>query len=308
VRAAQYDRYGGPDVLTQREVPAPGVTRGRALVRVEATSLNQIDLDVRAGSARIATGWSFPKGTGLDFVGTIDSVGAGWAGPAIGTRVWGFKPNLPNGRTLAAAELYEVKAGWLAPAPDGSADLGSLPLVGTAAQRGLQALKIRTGSTLLVRGAAGGVGAAAVQLAAARGAHVTALASERDLEFVRALGAETVLDYRAVTPAAITERFDGVLDLVGKDVFAWRGLMNRSGRFATPAASATGAIILSVLFGSKRVRAIFAMPRTAELAALTEAVNAGHLTPQVGATFPLARIADAHRAVEDTRGKVLVTI
>lgn len=307
MRAAQYDRYGGPDVLAEREVADPVVGRRRALVRVRASSLNQIDLDVRAGSLRIATGWRFPKGTGLDFFGTIDSVGEGWTGPATGTRVWGFKPNLPVGRTLAAAELYEVKAAWLAPAPDGPADLGALPVVGTTAYRSLQALDVRDGSTLLVRGAAGGVGAAAVQLAAARGAQVTALASVHDLEFVRELGAATVLDYRTVTPADITERFDGVLDLVGKDVFAWRRLLKHHGRYATPAASASGAIILSFLFGP-RVRAIFAMPRREELDALTGAVSAGWLKPQVGAAFPLTRIADAHRAVGASRGKVLVTI
>jgi NADPH:quinone reductase-like Zn-dependent oxidoreductase len=308
MRAAQYDRYGGPEVLTEREVPDPEATRGQALVRVRATSLNSIDLTVRAGSIRILTGWSFPKGTGLDFLGTIDAVGENWTGPAIGTRVWGFKPNFPNGRTLAAAELYRVKAGWLAPAPDGSAELGSLPLVGTEALRCLDALDVRIGSTLLIRGAAGGVGAAAVQLAAARGARVTALASGRDLEFVRGLGAETVLDYRDVAPATISSRFDGVLDVVGTDVFAWHRLLNRRGRYATSANSATAAIILTSVLGPKRVRAIFAMPRREELDALTDAVNAGSLTPQVGATFSLAQIADAHRAFGTTRGKVLVTI
>jgi NADPH:quinone reductase-like Zn-dependent oxidoreductase len=307
VRAAQYDRYGGPEVLAEREVPDPKVGRRRALVRVRASSLNQIDLDVRAGSLRVAAGWWFPKGTGLDFFGTIDSVGRDWAGPAEGTRVWGFKPNLPVGRTLAAAELFEVKASWLAPAPDGPADLGSLPLVGTTASRSLRALEVRDGSTLLIRGAAGGVGAAAVQLAAALGAHITAIASAEDLEFVRKLGAATVLDYRVVTPGDITERFDAILDLVGTEVFAWRRLLERRGRYATPATSATGAIILS-LFWRPRVRAIFAMPRREELDALTEAVSSGDLKTHVGAAFPLARIADAHRAVAATRGKVVVTI
>jgi NADPH:quinone reductase-like Zn-dependent oxidoreductase len=307
VRAAQYDRYGGPDVLTERDVPDLKVGPRRALVRVRASSMNQIDLDVRAGSLRIATGWWFPKGTGLDFFGTIHSVGTGWTGPAVGTPVWGFKPNLPVGKTLAAAELFEVRATWLAPAPDGPVGLGSLPLVGSTAYRSLQALKVGDGSTLLVRGAAGGVGAAAVQLAAARGAHITALASARDLEFVRELGAAVVLDYRAVTPADIHERFDAILDLVGTDAITWQRLLNRHGRFATPASAATGAIILSFLFGP-RVRAIFAMPRREDLDRLAEAVTAGWLTPQVGATFPLAQIADAHRAVAATRGKVLVTI
>jgi NADPH:quinone reductase-like Zn-dependent oxidoreductase len=308
VRAAQYDRYGGPEVLAERNVPDPVARRGRAIVRVQSTSVNQVDLGVRAGKLRIATGWWFPKGTGLDVLGTVDSVGEGWTGPALGTRVWGFKPNLPDGRTLAAAELYEVRAGWIAPAPEGSSDLGSLPVVGTTAFRSLETLGIRRGSTLLIRGAAGGVGAAAVQLAASRGAHVTALVSARDHDFVRSLGAETVLDYRAATPTTITERFDGVLDLVGQDIFAWRRLVNQHGRYASSATSATGAIILSSLLGPKRVRPIIASPRKAELDAIAEAVAAGALKPQVGAAFPLARIADAHRAIGATRGKVLVTI
>jgi NADPH:quinone reductase-like Zn-dependent oxidoreductase len=275
---------------------------------MESTSINQIDLNVRAGKVRIATGWWFPKGTGLDVLGTVDSVGDGWAGPPVGSRVWGFKPNLPDGRTLTAAELFEVRPSWIALAPRGGTDLGSLPVVGTTAYRALETLGIRRGSTLLIRGAAGGVGAAAVQLAAGRGAHVTALASARDAAFVASLGAETVLDYRAVDPAGIPDRFDGVLDLVGQGVFQWRGLINRHGRYATPATSASGAIIVSSLLGPGRVRPIIASPRRDELDAVASAVASGILTPQVGATFPLAGIADAHRAVGATRGKVLVTV
>jgi NADPH:quinone reductase-like Zn-dependent oxidoreductase len=92
------------------------------------------------------------------------------------------------------------------------------------------------------------------------------------------------------------------------DVFAWHRLLNPRGRFATSANSATVAIILTSVLGPRRVQAIFAMPRREELDALTAAVTAGALTPQVGAAFPLAQIADAHRAFGTTRGKVLVTI
>jgi NADPH:quinone reductase-like Zn-dependent oxidoreductase len=308
MRAAQYDRYGAPDVLSEREAADPVARRGHAIIRMESTSVNAVDLAVRAGKLQIATGWSFPKGTGLDVLGTVESVGDGWAGPPVGTRVWGFKPNLPNGRTLAAAERYEVDAGWVAAAPAGGPELGSLPLVASAAYRGLNILGIEAGSTLLIRGAAGGVGAAATQLGVARGALVTALAAEKDLEYVRSIGAEQALDYRVATPDTIRERFDGVLDVVGKDVFAWRRLMNPEGRFATTATSASAAIIMSSLLGRGRIRPIIASPRRDELDALTIAVTAGQLKPQVGATFPLARIADAHRAVPESRGKVLVTI
>lgn len=308
MRAAQYDQYGGPEVLTERKVPDPIVARGRALIRMEATSVNVVDLAVRAGKLQIATGWSFPKGTGLDVLGTVETVGEGWTGPAVGTRVWGFKPNLPNGRTLAAAELYEVQPGWIAPAPSGGPELGSLPLVGSAAYRAMETLGVRKGATVFIRGAAGGIGAAAIQLAVQRGAHVTALAAQRDLDYVRALGAEVALDYRDVGPADIKERFDGVLDLVGEDVLAWRRLMNQHGRFASTATSASAAIVVSALFGPKRIRPVIASPRADELDALADAVTNGALTPQVGAAFPLSRIADAHRAVGATRGKVLVAI
>ncbi len=308
MRAAQYDRYGGPEVLSERKVPDPEPGSGRALVRMESTSVNQVDIGVREGKLRVATGWWFPKGTGLDVLGTIDVVGDGWAGPPPGTRVWGFKPNLPTGRTLTAAELYEVRPGWVSTAPDGGIELGALPLVGSAALRGLESLGVRKGSTVLIRGAAGAVGAAATQLAVGRGAHVTALVAARDLDYARELGAETALDYREVKPDSISERFDAVFDTVGSDVFAWRRLMNRQGRFATTATSATAAIIVSSLLGPRRIRPIIASPRAAELDAVAAAVSAGILKPQVGATFALARIADAHRAVGNTRGKVLVSI
>lgn len=308
MRAAQYDRYGGPEVLSERTAPDPVAGRGRALVRMESTSVNLVDVGVREGKLQIATGWSFPKGTGLDVLGTVESVGDGWEGPPVGTRVWGFKPNLPNGRTLAAAELYEVHSGWVSSAPAGGPELGTLPLVGSAAYRGLAVLGVREGATLLVRGAAGGVGAAAVQLAAARGATVTGLSGGDDLDYVRSLGATEALDYRTATPDTIKARFDAVLDLVGKDVFAWRRLMNANGRFASTATSATAAILLSSLLGPKRIRPVVASPRVDELDGLAAAVTAGTLKPQVGATFPLAGIADAHRAVGKTRGKVLVTI
>jgi NADPH:quinone reductase-like Zn-dependent oxidoreductase len=308
VRAALYDRYGGPEVLAERETADPVARRGHAIVRMESTSVNAVDLAVRAGKLQIATGWSFPKGTGLDVLGTVESVGDGWAGPAIGTRVWGFKPNLPNGRSLAAAERYEVHAGWISAAPAGGPELGSLPLAGSAAYRGLNVLGVVADVAVLIRGAAGGVGAAAVQLAVARGARVTGLAAAKDLDYLRSLGAEQALDYRSATPDTIRERFDAVFDVVGKDVFAWRRLMNGSGRFATTATSASGAIIVSSLLGPKRIRPVIASPRREELDALSAAVSGGQLAPQVGATFPLARIADAHRAVPETRGKVLVTI
>ena len=305
MRAAQYSRYGGPDVLGVAEVAVPTPDAGRAVVRVEGTSVNQLDKAARSGQLRLALGWRFPKGTGLDVLGTVDSVGRGWSGPPVGTRVWGFKPNLPSGRTLAAAEYWQVAPGWIAEAPDGDADLAALPLVGATVLGAFDRLALRSGRRLLVRGAAGGVGSVAVALGKHLGAHVTAVCSARDTEFVRELGADEVVD-RDTAPADIDARFDAILDVVGTGLFAWRRLLTPSGRMLTTATSGAAAIIGSVVFGPRRIRTIIVSPDPAILGRLAAAVTAGGLAPIVGARFPLDAIAEAHAA--SVRGKVVVTV
>lgn len=312
MRAAQFERYGKPDVLRVVEVDRPRAGRSRAIVEVRATSVNPVEARVRAGVVRALTGWWFPKGTGLDFIGDVVEAGPGYRGPGIGQRVWGFLPGLPDGKVLAAAEFVSVKSGWLSRAPRGdNSDLGAMPLVASTAFGALtRTTKLRRGERVLVRGASGGVGSAAVQLGKALGAHVTGLASAGNLDFVRRLGADVALDYRVATPATISERFDVVLDLVGEDMSAWRGLMAPRGRFATTAAKGMGYTLATQVLGRSRIRPIVSMPRSSALAALAVLADSGDLTPSIAGRFTLGQIAEAHSALEAGRGpgKVLITL
>jgi NADPH:quinone reductase-like Zn-dependent oxidoreductase len=309
MRVVRYDSYGGPDVLHVADVPRPSVARGKALVRVAATSVNPVDAKVRAGAVKFGTGWWFPKGTGLDFLGEVVEIGPGYSGPQVGETVWGFLGGLPDGRKLAAAEFINAKVLSAAPTTVG-VDAAALPLVGSVALSVVTKMgKLREGERFLVRGAAGGVGTSVIQLARSVGAHITALASEGDLDFVRSLGADVALDYRSTKPAEL-EPFDVILDLVGVDMRSWRRLLAKRGRFITTATKGVGYTLVTQVYGSRRIRPVVGWPSARVLNELAAKVDGGELKPVVGATFPLERIADAHRALDDksVRGKVLVTV
>lgn len=316
MRAAQYDRYGKPDVLHEAPTPRPTPGRDEVLVRVHGTSVNVIELAVRRGSLRIATGLRFPRGMGLDFAGEIVSLGEDVtsvaAGAAIGDRVWGFLPGLPGRPSAAAAEYLVTKPARLSIAPAGIdlVDAAALPM---AAATALTALRdhahLKAGDRLLIRGASGGVGSAAVQLGVAMGAHVTALAGAGNLAFVRGLGADAALDYHTHGPDQLG-RFEVILDLTGSRMGAYRRLLARHGRMVTTAANAIPYILFSTIHGSKRVRAFSTTPKAQLLADVAGYVDRGQLAPVIDAVRPLAELAAAHAALEagGGRGKQVVRV
>ncbi|MEP6478690.1 MAG: NAD(P)-dependent alcohol dehydrogenase [Rhodoglobus sp.] len=311
MRAAQYDKYGPPEVLHEGTAEKPVAGEGDVLVKVHGSSVNVVELRVRAGALRIATGFGFPKGIGLDFAGEVEAVGDGVAEFAAGDRVWGFLPGLPHGRSAAAAEYLVTRASHLSKAPKGDlVELAALPLVGETA---LLALRehghLKAGDRLLVRGASGGVGTVAVQLGKAMGAHVTALVGAKNLQFIRDLGADAALDYRT-HDANQLGTFDLILDLNGSRLSTYRRRLTRHGRMVTTSASAIPYILFSTIFGPKRVRAFSAAPRAQLLADLAGYVESGSLKPIVDSVHPLAKIADAHRSLEkgDGRGKRVVRV
>lgn len=196
MRAALYDRYGPPEVLYEGRVPVPVRQPGEVLVRVHAASVNGGELYGRAGKVRLVTGRRFPQRTGLDFVGEVAEVDPTVTGPRAGDRVWGLL-----GRTFgSAAEYVSVRPRQIAYAPGNVTPTEAVSLL-AAWYHFLTALRdkagLRAGERLLVRGASGGVGSVAVQLGKALGAHVTGLASAKNLDFVRDLGADEALDHRA---------------------------------------------------------------------------------------------------------------
>ncbi|MGW8554683.1 zinc-binding dehydrogenase [Streptomyces tubercidicus] len=184
-------------------------------------------------------------------------------------------------------------------------ETASLVVAGTTALTALRdTLHLRSGERLLVRGAAGGVGTAAVQLAQAMGGHVTALCRDSHAGALRDLGADEVFDYRATTPDQLGP-FDVILDTVGSQLNAYRSRLSREGRMATIAlsVSSVAAIAASSVHGGRRIRTLSANPDTALLGDLAAYVTSGGLRPVVEGVYPLADIASAHRAFE--RGGVV---
>jgi NADPH:quinone reductase-like Zn-dependent oxidoreductase len=313
MKAAQIDRYGAPDVLKINEADRPAPGEGEVLVQVEASSVNGHDVIVRAGGLKMISGRKFPLGTGLDFAGIVAAAGAGVDGYRAGDRVWGTVHPRQRHVTGAAAEYVAVPVDRIAPAPAGvsSSEAASLVVAGTTALIALRdSTHLASGERVLVRGAAGGVGTAAVQLAHAMGGHVTALARDRHAQALGDLGADRVLGYDA-TPEQ-TGTFDVIIDTAGSDLERYRRRLTRNGRMVTVglSASALAAIGLSAIHGSRRIRTFSANPDTAILEDLAGYVASGRLRPVVSRVFPLADIAAAHQAFSQggTLGKHVITI
>ena len=307
MRAVQIDRFGDPEVLEVTEVERPAPGPGEVLVAVGASSVNGHDSLVRSGALRIMTGRRFPLGVGLDFAGTAVSTGPGVDPDIVGREVWGTVHPREKHRVAGAAEYVVVPADRIGPVPPGltPVDAASMVVAGVTALTALhEAARLTGGERVLVRGAAGGVGTAAVQLAHALGSDVTALARDRHARALTELGADRVLDYRSTTPEE-TGPFDVILDTVGTDLAVWRRRLAPGGRMVTVglSPSALAAVARSAVHGGRRIRTFSANPHTAQLNELAAQVGAGALHPVVDGVYPLDDIASAHRAFD--RGGVL---
>lgn len=317
MRAVLFDQYGGPDVLYEGTLPVPEVREGEVLVRVEAASVNGADLLLRSGKLGLLGGRRFPKQIGIDFVGSLIAADpeVELSALCIGDRVWGTVDEQGGFRSLA--QFVRVPATQIAQAPKNVTSEEAVTLLagGTTAHTGLvEKARVQRGERVLVRGAAGGVGSVAVQLANARGAHVTALAGASSVEFVRALGADVVHDYRT-TPRARLGMYDVIFDAHGSDLLAFRRLLAPGGRMVSIAfdenapARSLLSIAASTVFGPRRIRVFRGKPTRVDFQRLTAQVEREELHPVLDRVFPLARAAEAHAALEahGVQGKVVVS-
>jgi NADPH:quinone reductase-like Zn-dependent oxidoreductase len=307
MRAAVYDRFGGPEVLEVREVDDPPVGPDVVLVRARATSVNPVDWKVREGKLQAAYPHYLPIIPGWDVAGVVEKVGpAVVTGVQPGDEVWGYvrRDGVQFG---TAAELVPAPQRTVAAKPPSMsfAEAAAVPLVGlTAYQCLVEALKVQSGERVLVHAASGGVGHLAVQIANALGAEVIGTASPQHHDRVRELGATEVLDYHE-GPASeqLDEPVDAVLDLVGGEALEDAPKQVRDGgRIASIIDAAT----VRELGGTY----VFVRPDRAGLDALARLVQQGKLRVDLAATRPLEEIAEAHRLSQSGHagGKIAVTV
>ncbi|GAA2609907.1 NADP-dependent oxidoreductase [Streptomyces axinellae] len=301
MRAARYHEYGGVETLVVEQVPDPHPGPGEIRIRVAAAGVNPIDWKVRSGAAREMLPVELPAIPGRDAVGVIDELGDGVRGANLGDRVFGL-----GGVTGATAESAVLSA-W-APAPDtwSDAEAAGAGLASVTAMGGLNALGPLQGRTLLVEGAAGGVGSAAVEIALAHGATVIGTASERNHAFLTSLGAVPTTygtglaeRLRAIAPEGI----DVVLDTAASGSLAdLVAIVGDAARVATVADHANAPRL--------GVRVVNAENNPAFLTEAAELGRQGRYTPRVEHTYPLDQIADAHAYAERgrTRGKLVITL
>jgi NADPH:quinone reductase-like Zn-dependent oxidoreductase len=312
MRAIVVNDWGGREKLELIEHDPPPVAPDGVLVRVRAAGVNPVDAKIRGGYMAQALPYHFPVILGWDAAGEVEKVGPAvtWFKP--GDRVYGYcrRHHLQYG---TYAEYTTVPEGFLAHMPPGLSfeEAAALPCVALTGHQALEALGLRGGESLFLGGGAGGVGHVTIQLAAARGARVVATASPRNHDFLRELGAEP-LDYSAedlpqrVRDLLADSGTDAAFDLFAGDAreqaFA---VLRRGGRLVSvarpPPEPREG----------HEVHYVFVRPSGFDLGeVVTPLVSEGRLKPQVEATYPLERAAEAHERLEagHVRGKLVLTV
>jgi NADPH:quinone reductase-like Zn-dependent oxidoreductase len=300
-----YEAFGGPEVLELREVPEPHAGPGEVRVRVTAAGLNPMDWSIASRPEAAARfGITVPSGFGSDFAGVVDEAGGGVTGFAVGDRVYGGA----LGRAVADFVVVRPPADSLWHTPDGISDevASTLPVAGLTAAAALDAIGPRSGDTILIGGAAGGVGVFAVQLAKLDGATVIGTASEGTFEFLRRLGAQPV----AYGPGLA----DRVRALASGGVTAATDLFGAETAEAALALGVPAERVSTVAAGPKPpggVRATGAFnAKPAALERITDAIVAGQLTVPIAGAFPVEKIRDAVtlQAGRHVHGKIVVTL
>ena len=299
------------------ELPVPEPREGEVLVRVEAASINAFDSVVSRGLMRETGEYRFPVVLGSDFAGRVAAVGPGATRFAVGDDVVGLMPPSSVFERGSFAEYVAVpEAGPIAPRPShlGPHEAAALGLAATAAQAAIDAVEPVAGERVLVVGATGGVGNAAVQLAAARGAHVIATGLPEDETQLRALGAKDVVDYRGDLAATVRDLHpdgvDALIDLVGRDVetFTATSSVVRPGGRAT---SSLGAADVDLLASRDVVAAnINAQGDPATFGRAVDAAAAGDLRVVVSQVLSLDEVGDGLERIASgqARGKMTVSL
>ncbi len=321
MRAIVRDKFGPPDVLELQETDKPDVTDDGVLVRVGATSVNPADWYSLTGTpyvARVQAGLLKPKSNrlGVDFAGTVEAVGSDVTQFRPGAEVFG-------GRSGAFAEYVCVREGVaLKPANLTFEQAAAVPVAALTALQGLRDKgQIQPGQKVLINGASGGVGTFAVQIAKVLGAEVTGVCSTRNVDLVRSIGADHVIDYTKEDFTRSDQRYDLMLDIAGSRPWSeCRRVLNPQAILVIVGAPKGNRLIgplshvvkvrLAALRSSQKVVFFIAKFNKPDLDALRELLEAGKVTPVVDRRYEFSQIADALRYLGGghAQGKIVITV
>lgn len=322
MKAIVYRRYGSPDVLALDDVPKPAMKDGDVLVRVHAASVNPLDWHLLRGKpyiVRPTAGWRKPKRNipGVDVAGVVEAVGRDVTLVKPGDEVFGEKTRACAQYVCGPEKLFVHKPENLTLEQAAAVPVGAITALQALRKHG----NIQTGQKVLINGASGGVGTFAVQLARFFGAEVTGVCSTRNVELVRSLGADHVIDYTQENFTKGSERYDLIVDNVGnhspravRDVLTPAGtgvvvgLDPSTGNWIGPIARILGARLLSR--GNRKIGFMLTDIERGDLLYVKELIEAGKIRPVIDRTYPLSEVPDAIRYLETmrARGKVVISV
>jgi NADPH:quinone reductase-like Zn-dependent oxidoreductase len=321
MKAIVYRRYGSPDVLALEEVEKPTVKDGDVLVRVHAAAVNPFDWHLLRGQpyvVRPTSGWFKPKRNipGIDVAGVVEAVGRDVTLVKPGDEVYGEKSRACAEYVCGPEKLFVPK-----PANLTFEQAAAVPVAGVTA---LQALRekghVQAGQKVLINGASGGVGTFAVQLAKEFGAEVTGVCSTPNVELVRSIGADHVIDYTKENFTRGRQRYDLIIDNAGNhSLLSMRSVLTPTGtlvvvgapkgNWIAPIARLLAAQLLSH-FGRRRFVGLLTEITRDDLLYFTELIEAGKVTPVIDRRYPMSEVPDAIRYLETmrARAKVVITV
>jgi len=310
MKAAQFSEYGGPEVIQVVEADKPTPMENQVLVEVHDSSINPFDTSIRAGYMKEMIPLELPVTLGGDIAGEVIEIGSDVSGFAAGDKVYG-QANVVAGNSGAFAQFSATKAEQVAIMPSNLDYLesASLPLVGASALQALtQHINLQPGQKIFIHGGGGGIGTIAIQIAKNIGAHIATTATGEQIELVKKLGADEVIDYKSADFSEVLSDYDAAFDTVGGEEFTKTFNILKSGGVAV-------SIIAEVDEAKASERGISAFRQqthvtTKVLDELRVLVEAGVVTPQVDKVFSLDDIQAAFKAKEEgtVSGKIVLKI
>lgn len=313
MKAVFINQYGSTQVLQYGDLETPSLKRNQLLVKVYASSVNPVDWKIRSGQLQVLTGYKFPLVLGFDVAGEVVEVGESVTRFQKGDKIYAYLDSVPGGAYAEYAVVSE-RVACLKPENTSYEEAAAVPLAATTALQALRDLgQILPGHQVLINGASGGVGSFAVQIAKALKAEVTAVCSTQNVELVKSLGAERVIDHTIQNFTKDTSVYDIIFDAVAKQSFSsCKDSLKPNGIYVTtlPDPDSVVQSVITFLIPGKKSKLIVAQSSGQDLAYLKELIEAGKMRSLIERTYPLSELAAAHEQSEQGHvvGKLAIAV